>query len=152
MPRISGQRSVGSTGVKMLQRSVEHARRMVVSRLPANLPPASAETSAPTPSYGNQPELLAPGAQFSDAAPVQRAPQPQASAPVHGTGDLRNSPTMPRDLQSIFNRHKAMGHVREQAGGIQAMIDSQKSQAQRSREEASKPRLQPRPENVHTEP
>lgn len=163
MPRMTGRRSVGKTGVRMLQRSVAHARRMIISRMPAGpVPSAPPQESIgmdagvpgteavqmPSTDYYSAP-TFAPNPVQRSAAPAP-APRP---APAASSNDLRSSPTMPRDLQSIFNKHKSLGHISTESGEIQRMIDSQKASSRRSKEEStSRNQLQPRPGNVHFEP
>ncbi len=161
MPRITGRRSLGKTGAQVLKRSVSHVRRMVVSRLPDHTPEDLA-TTLDEPMVWNADSGVAPTqAPPAEAPPVQRDAAPSStSLPAQSTwggpqvgyvSDVTSSPTMPNDLQRIFNRHKDRGHVSE-GGGIQRLMGQQRQTAIQKARKTSKSRIVERPKNVHYEP
>ena len=149
MPRVSRRRRIGGVGKRVLQRSVDHVRRMVVSRLPETLPsPDSSDTQATLPNPV-QPYLDSPLIPPVQRSVVQPAPQNHSAQAL---SDLRTSPTMPSDLQRIFDRHLARGDINTK-GDIRGYLEERAARSRQEKQQAVRSRqIQQRPDNVHYEP
>ena len=123
MPRMLNRRSrTGILGLRSLQRSVVHVRRMVISRLPERAPEdIQSAIEQPLIWAGQQPLLSAPTEPITlDAGQHHTTPfhQPnrrgQRTQPVQRQTDVTSAETMPRDLQAIFNLHRDKGNINPQ--------------------------------------
>ncbi|MBI5927827.1 MAG: hypothetical protein HY862_00845 [Chloroflexi bacterium] len=109
------RRPIGSLGQRLLQRSVAQVRRMVISRLPQrNLDTWESQPMVwnrdfmpeePDFEAESQDYLPEPTPEWSTPKAPPRRPSPAPSL------QAKEEDAMPRDLQAIYNMHKAMGHV-----------------------------------------
>ena len=130
MPRILNRRSrMGMLGLRSLQRSMIHVRRMVISRLPERASEdIQSAIAQPLVWADYQATLPAPTEPITLDAGQQRAtpfhqPGGQQSAPIRRSTsqsvqrqpkNISSAEAMPRDLQAIFNFHKDRGTIKSQ--------------------------------------
>ncbi|MCB9437250.1 MAG: hypothetical protein H6673_09710 [Anaerolineales bacterium] len=137
MPRAMGRTQTANfTGVRTLKRSVDHVRRMMVSRLPADLSTLAIE---------EQPNI--PESAFPSVAPSFMGPPPAQRSALDAPSEEAR---MPKDLQALFNMHKAKGRL-EQEGSFMDDL-RQRADETKKQKQAAVRHVQPRPENVKYEP
>ncbi|NDJ84543.1 MAG: hypothetical protein GYB66_01525 [Chloroflexi bacterium] len=172
MPRIAARRNTpGRIGLRAMHTNLKHVQRMVISRLPQSLgaiSEAGASLDQPQDAFQNFSAPGGPTAGFpapstpqasslqrlpSDIGDIRRYPVPPVISGSSGdTSDITSSPHMPKDLQSIIDRHKARGDVREDSS-YSDYVEQQRLKHQREKEELLRSRtIQPRPKNVRYEP
>jgi hypothetical protein len=117
MPRVLGRRRyIGRLGMRSLQRSMIHVRRMLVSRLPESLSEDLQQAAEQPLGWGEMPALQEPSqidGTIMEAPRRQPRPAqpPVQRAPEAGTPSRESSSSMPRDLQALFDLHKGLGRV-----------------------------------------
>lgn len=127
MPRLLSRRPIGIIGLRVLRQSSDHVRRMVVSKLPTSF---SSDNSAPDVQSSEQPPAF-------DTLLAPAAPESQSR--------------MPKDLQAIFDMHKALGRVQSPKKSLRERIAERKASEPQPAPPPSA-RIQKRPDNVRYEP
>lgn len=138
MPRVTPRVRMGNSGRKALLTGSNLARRMTISRLPD---PSAMTSDIPTESgapIASQESLFAPQLPRGQRGPIS---------------DITTSPTMPKDLQAIFDRHADQEMRRntgmKSSGFIKDIVQRNKdAQAQETKGRFTTPR----PQNVRYEP
>ncbi len=156
MPRILNRRSrTGILGLRSLQRSVVHVRRMVISRLPEHAP-EDIQSAIDQPLVWSdhqslltgptEPVTLDAGRRRSTSTPFHQPNQSaQPGQRVQRAPDQTEPETMPKDLQAIFNFHRDKGNVNPQASFMDRIRDDLVSQGKPASTKSTRPGASPTP-------